>query len=80
MGIINVVEIVDNNALSITSFVVEEETKEKEQVEKAESLYRSKAIENGAPKDIDEFDEEIGYDNFSSNNYSVSIVWSDIVK
>lgn len=61
MEIINVIEVMDNNNISIDSFPVYEEQLKHEVVEKAEELFTQKALENGAnEEDLDSYIEE-GY-------------------
>jgi hypothetical protein len=75
MRIINVVEITNGCVLSIESFIIHEEQLSREVVENAEKLYKTKAIEHGANEE--DFDDEVGYDNYTNGDYCVQIVWSD---
>lgn len=75
MQIVNVVEIINGNLSSIESFPILEE---KDQVEKAETLFIKKVRENSTQLDIE--DEELLDDAYWSDNsgYEVMISWSEV--
>jgi len=77
MKTINVIEVVDNNVIGMTSFL-DVYAPGNDNVEKAEKLFTKLAKENGAKKsDINEFLENGAY---SENGYTVNLVWSDILE
>ena len=78
MELLNVVENVDG-AIYIDSFVIANEENKQALVKDAEELYRKKAVANGAYTDIEMFEEEIGYDVYENDTYSVSLIWSNEV-
>lgn len=78
MRVINVVEVVDNNVLSVESFGVFDESKVDEVVKEAEALFADKARENGCILDDEEMYEASGDGSWESGDYTVNIVWSYI--
>jgi hypothetical protein len=79
MRVINIIEVVDNSISGVESFGVWEEQLSQEVVDKAEALFKAKAIENGCP-DAESYLEGCLEDGWWSNgDYTISIVWSDLV-
>jgi len=76
MRIISIIEIVDNNVQGIESFGIVEEQLSREVVEKAEYLFKKKAIENGIMDD--DIESAIENGTYENGNYAVNLVWSDI--
>ncbi len=78
MRVINIIEsTIDSPILSIESFGIKDEKLKDKVVEKAESLFKAKAIENGANAGEIDVDIENGY-YARRDGYTVSIVWSSI--
>ena len=69
MEIFNVIEVVDNNVVSVRSF-------DKVNVKEAEKAFDAKARENGFNGDENDIIED-GY--FQNDIYTVSLAWSEIV-
>jgi hypothetical protein len=77
MRIINVVEVVDNNVLSVESFGVDE-SKVRQIAKEAEERFKDKARENGCIFTDDELEECVSDGSWESGDYTVNIVWSEI--
>lgn len=78
MRIINVIEVVDNNVLSVESFGVFDESDDQEAVDKAEALFIDKARENGCTLNGEEMYEVTGDGYWESGDYTINLVWSNI--
>ena len=80
MRVINIIESVGkNNIVSVESFGVFEEQLSQEVIDQAEALFIAKATENGwNDDDYNDIESFIEDGSFHNNDYSVSIVWSDI--
>ena len=76
MRTINVIEVVDNNVIGMTSFGVFEEQLSNDIAKEAENHFAKLAKENGA-EDID-MDVYLENGAFSENGYTVNLVWSEI--
>lgn len=80
MEIINVIEIMDGNNISVESFPIHEEQLKHEVVEKAEVLFKQKALENGAnEEDIESYIEDGFYEPALQplNDYRLFLIWSN---
>ena len=78
MRVINVVEIIENSVLGITSFGVFEEQLSQDVVEQAEKHYISCCRENGATEEEHTDEDLIDMETYENGSYSVCIHWSDI--
>jgi len=79
MRIINVIEVVDNNVVTIESFGIFEEQLSHEVVEKAEKLFTTKVRDNeGSMLNDEEIETVIENGCWEGTNYAVNLVWSYI--
>jgi hypothetical protein len=76
--ILNVIEC-KSGSYSVQSFLITNEETEDKLVKDAEALYRKLARQYGAPTGLKRFEEEVGYDTYEIQNYSVALSWSDEV-
>ena len=76
MEIINVIETVGGTVLSIESFIIKDEEQKTELVEKAETLFTAKAVENGAKPDDMPIHIEDGFYENDGFSYVTNLVWS----
>jgi len=76
MRILNVIEVVDNTVIGVESFPIIEEQLSEEIVEKAEELFKKKAVENGY--DSTEEDDSYLLDDgrWENLDYAIHLYWS----
>lgn len=74
--VINVIEKVGDSILSVTTFIIDDTSREKEIVKNAEDLFSQKAAENGVGSGIEDLIED-GY--YLNGDYGLFLTWSDNV-
>lgn len=74
--VINVIEKNGDSILSVTTFIIDDTSREKEIVKNAEDLFSQKAAENGVGSGIEDLIED-GY--YLNGDYGLFLTWSDNV-